>query len=65
MHLVHTVPSIVHSINLCSKYIHINECVCVEIHKYVCIHTHIYWGKEERRMMGEGDRTNCCVIQMA
>ena len=29
MHLVHTVLSTVHSINLCSKYIHIDECVCV------------------------------------
>ena len=48
MHLVHTVLSTVHSINLCSKYIHIDECVCVcvcvcvdNINMCVYIHTDI------------------------
>lgn len=48
MHLGHTVPSIVHSINLCSKYIHIDECVCVCRYINMCVYIHTYIGGKRK-----------------
>ena len=65
-----TVPGIVHSINICSKYIHIDVCVQRYIHMHTHTHTHTHahtgeGGEENEKGVGEGDRTNCCTIQVA